>query len=74
MSRINTNAIANPRAMLNTTIKKETLESFKAYCKECGLPMNIILEAFMEQFVSGEFVLKFGASNRINVELVDTTE
>lgn len=74
MSRLRTEATANPRAMLNTTIKTETLNSFKAYCREIGMPMNMILEVFMEQFVAGEFVLKIGRANKMNVDLVEISE
>lgn len=74
MPRIKTNASQNKRAMLNTTINDEVLGEFKAYCKELGLPMNIILEAFMSQFIDGEFKLKFGKSNNIEVDLDDSKE
>lgn len=60
--------------MLNTTINDEVLGEFKAYCKEFGLPMNVILEAFMSQFINGEFKLKFGKSNNIEVDLDDSKE
>ena len=71
MASIKTKTVANPRSMLNTTIKTETLDGFKAYCKELGYPMNMILESFMEQFTSGEFVLKIGKANKLNVDLSD---
>ena len=62
---------ANNRAMLNTTIDPEVLEAFKAYCKELGYPMNMIIESFMRQFVTGEFILKIGRANRLEVDLQD---
>lgn len=71
MARVKSDAVPQERAMLNTTINKEVLDGFKAYCKELGLPMNILIESFMLQFVSGEFVLKIGKANKLNVDLVD---
>lgn len=74
MSRIKTKAVQNKRAMLNTTINEETLVDFKAYCKELGLPMNILLESFMQQFNDGEFVLKIGKNNKIEVDIEDKND
>lgn len=71
MSRIKTDANQSKRSMLNTTINDEVLNDFKAYCKELGFPMNMILESFMQQFVEGEFVLKIGKANKLNVDLID---
>jgi len=68
MASIKTNAKLKPRAMLNTTIKTEALDNFKAYCKEIGYPMNMVLESFMEQFVNGEFILKIAKANKLSVE------
>lgn len=71
MARVKTDASPKPRAMLNTTINTEILDSFKAHCKELGYPMNMLLESFMQQFVNGEFVLKIGKANKLNVDLSD---
>lgn len=72
LSRIKTKAVQNKRAILNTTINEKVLVDFKSYCKELGLPMNMIIESFMSQFVDGEFVLKIGKANRLNVDIEDT--
>lgn len=69
MARVKTDATPKPRAMLNTTIDQEVLDEFKAYCKELGLPMNILIQAFMKQMASGQFILKFGKNNNIEVDL-----
>lgn len=74
MARVKTDAVQQKRAMLNTTINEVVLEDFKAYCKELGYPMNMLLESFMRQFVDGEFVLKIGKSNKLNVDLVEDTD
>lgn len=74
MASIKTDAKLKPRAMLNTTIKTEALESFKAYCKEIGYPMNMVLESFMEQFVNGEFILKIAKANKLSVEFTGENE
>lgn len=54
---------------LNTTIDGLILNSFKAACKKTGIPMNVIIETFMKQFIEGEFRLKFGNSNDMSVEI-----
>ena len=69
MARVKSDATPKPRAMLNTTINEKILDDFKAYCKELGLPMNILLEAFMKQFAEGTFVLKIGKNNKIEVDI-----
>lgn len=69
MARVKSDAVQKPRAMLNTTIDQEILDDFKAYCKELGLPMNILLQSFMQQMSSGEFILKFGKNNKIEVDI-----
>lgn len=69
MARIKSEADKIERGVLNTTIDKEVLDCFKAHCKAAGLPMNTVIEAFMEQFTNGEFVLKIGkSSNRLDIE------
>ncbi len=71
MSSMKTNAVANERATLNTTIRKEVLDEFKAYCKQTAYPMSMVLEAFMQQFVTGEFTMKIARANRLTVDLVE---
>lgn len=66
-------SIKAKRVMLNTTIREDILADFKNTCKESGINMNIILETFMKQFSNGEFTLKFGKSNNLNVDLNETT-
>lgn len=71
MSSLKTNAQTAKRVALNTTINEEVFNEFKVQCKEIGVPMNVIIESFMRQFSLGEFVLKMGRANRIDVDLVD---
>lgn len=56
------------KAMLNTTINKEILDSFRNYCKEINIPMNVVLETFMNQFSDGQFSLKL-SKNQMQVDL-----
>lgn len=42
----------------NTSIDMEILEQFKEKCKEEKLPINIVLERFMQGYVSGNFKLE----------------
>ena len=57
---------------MNTTIREDILNDFKSYSKSLGLPMNVLLEAFMMQLVEDGFVLKFGKNNRITVDIDET--
>ena len=50
------------RAMLNTTINDEVLDSFRDYCKGINCPMNMVLETFMKQFAEGQFSFKLSKS------------
>ena len=36
---------------------------------EIGIPLNVVLEAFMKQFSKGEFQMKFGKNNQIGIDL-----
>lgn len=58
------------KAVLNTTISKDVLDGFRAYCKATNCPMNVILESFMRQFAAGEFIIKLGKNN-CKVDLED---
>lgn len=69
MSSLKTDAKQNKRGMLNTTIEIETFNNFRIACKQTGVPMNMILETFMKQFVNGEFQLKFTKSNNLEFDL-----
>lgn len=42
---------------LNTKVNKQLLDEFKSYCKELGCPMNVLIETFMKQYLTGEFCL-----------------
>ena len=59
MSSIKVNGEVNKveRGVLNTTINKELLNEFKAYCKAEGVSMSTLLELCMKKYVSGEFRL-----------------
>ena len=41
----------------NTSIDEEILQQFKEKCKEEKLPINIVLERFMQGYINGEFKL-----------------
>ena len=47
----------------NTSIDMEILEQFKAKCKEEKLPINIVLERFMQGYVAGNFKMEMQYSN-----------
>lgn len=70
MSSLKTDGvIKEERSALNTTIKKEVFDGFKAKCKRTGIPMNTLLEVFMDQYVNGEFKIKFTKNNDISLDL-----
>lgn len=71
MSSLKTDAKQKKRGMLNTTIEMDTFNNFKVACKQTGIPMNMILETFMRQFVEGEFQLKFTKSNNLEFDLTE---
>ena len=56
------------RAMLNTTINEDVLNSFREYCKTINCPMNTVLETFMAQFANGEFSFKL-KRNRMELDI-----
>ena len=65
----NTEPIKNERGVFNTTIDIEILDNFKNYCKQIGMPMNMIVETFMDQFVNGDFILKIAKGNKVKVDI-----
>lgn len=68
MSRLKADAKAVKRAPLNTTIDEEILNEFKAYCKELGLPMNMLVQSFMRGMTDGSLILRIGKNNRIEID------
>lgn len=50
------------RKTFTTTINSEKLLPFKLKCVEFGLPMNVVLENFMERFAAG--TLKFEPADK----------
>ena len=47
------------KATINTTFNKEIYLDFKSYCKANGYFVNSAITAFMEKFVSREYVMEF---------------
>jgi len=60
--------IKQERAMLNTTINEDVLNSFRDYCKQINCPMNMVLETFMSQFVQGQFSFKL-IKNKMELDI-----
>lgn len=61
--------ISKKRIPFNTTISPDIQREFKEYCREIGMPLNVVLEAFMKQFSNGEFTLKFGKNNSLGIDI-----
>lgn len=49
---------SNMRKAFNTSIDVEILEQFKAKCKEENIPINIVLERFMQGYINEDFKLE----------------
>lgn len=50
------------RKAFNTSIEKKIQNEFKEKCKEENIPMNKVLEMFMERYVKGEFKIEMNIS------------
>ena len=48
------------RKQFTTSIDADISERFKTTCDSYGLKMNVVLEAFMNQFANHEFKLEIG--------------
>lgn len=46
-----------PTQSLNTQINKEIFYKFKVKCKQKGLPLNIVIEVFMNQYANKKYDL-----------------
>lgn len=51
------------KSQLNTTIRTEVLDAFKAWCDERNIPMNEVIESAMASCVNGD--LRPGITKRI---------
>lgn len=72
MSAISEKVNKSNTGKLNTTVDPDVLSAFKVKCKSTGVSMNVILEAFMRQYIDGGFYLKLARdTDRIEVELDD---
>lgn len=47
-----------PTHALNTQINKEVFYNFKVKCKQKGLPLNIVIEVFMNQYANRRYELR----------------
>lgn len=46
-----------PTKTLNMQINKQVFYAFKVKCKERGLPLNVVIEVFMNQYANGKYHL-----------------
>lgn len=47
--------MAVEKKQLNTPVDAKLLEDFKIVCSEYGFKMNVVIEAFMNEFINGDF-------------------
>lgn len=48
-----------PTQALNMQVNKDIFYDFKVKCKERGLPLNIVIEVFMNQYANRKYVLNY---------------
>ena len=46
-----------PTQPLNMQVNKDIFYDFKVKCKKRGLPLNIVIEVFMNQYANGKYHL-----------------
>lgn len=46
-----------PTKALNIQINKDIFYDFKVKCKQKGLPLNVVIEVFMNQYANGKYYL-----------------
>lgn len=46
-----------PTQALNMQVNKSIFHDFKVKCKEKGLPLNVVIEVFMNQYANGKYHL-----------------
>lgn len=52
----------NKKRVLSTPINAEVCDAFKDACTKIDIPMNTLLEMFMEAFANGEFEISYRKS------------
>lgn len=60
MGRANKRMCGVQKSLINTTIQTDVLDEFKYNCECLKVPMNYIIERFMEKFNNGDFKLTIG--------------
>lgn len=60
MDRANKKMCGVQKSLINTTIQTDVLDEFKDNCERLKVPMNYIIERFMEKFNNGDFKLTIG--------------
>ena len=55
---ISKGGVSDMKKAINTSIDEEILEQFKAKCREEKLPINIVLERFMQGYINDDFKLE----------------
>lgn len=60
MGRANKKMCGVQKSLINTTIQTDILDEFKYNCECLKVPMNYIIERFMEKFNNGDFKLTIG--------------
>lgn len=53
-----------PTKPLNTQINKDIFYDFKVKCKQRGLPLNLVIEVFMNQYANGKYHLDIDSINK----------
>lgn len=59
------------RKAFTTSIDSEISDSFKKTCDEYGLKMNIVLEALMKDFSSGNYSINMSKKSGVTIKKED---
>ena len=62
------------KVSLMTTFDPDVLNDFKGVCKDINVSANIVLEAFMKQFVKGDLILAWDMKNGYYFQLKQEQE
>lgn len=64
--------IYKSKISFSTTIDKQVAQKFRAKCKQDGVNMSAILQAYMEKYNEGKVKIRFSKTeNGFEYELVD---
>lgn len=58
------NERSNNKRALGTPVNKDIFDNFKEECKKIDIPMNVVLEIFMDEFSNGKVDIAFKRNSK----------